>query len=1072
MALSTLVSSTSRGIVLLIFLFLGPDHLYSQVSLSPYSVASKVNSVSNSTLSDGTLHIVAVRVEFQPDTTRFTSGDGTFSDDSIPYLQNESVTIDPLPHDKPYFEAHLEFAKNYFSRMSDGALNISYQLLDDVYRLPQRMETYSPIGEDPGSEPLADLARDAWENVAESGNLELGLNPGDQIAFVLFHAGVGRDIELTGTILDKTPQDIPSVYISRDAFGRLFDDPSFSGFPIDNGNLLVDNTLILPRTLTRAGEDVTGSEVILQLSINGMVTAQIGSHIGLPDLFNTETGESGIGRFGLMDGAGIFAYNGLFPPELSAWEKKHMGWADPVEIDYNHDGAITLPASSLRQPNSIAKVSLSSQEYFLIENRHREADGNGTGTTLTFQRPNGSRETRTYTNTDTTFVFQLSDFSEELIPGVVVDVSNYDFALPGGPAEVLEETDGNDERILNGGMLIWHIDEGIIQQRLSANRGINDDPDAKGVNLMEADGAQDIGRPTAIGFFENEVNGSAFDFWWSGNDASVITSTQTITLYENRFGPDTTPDNDSNSGAESPFELFDFSDNLPLANVNIQPFNTGENLYEVIETTRLGSLGFSTPANDPYWNSYPLSIVALTGDRESESVIPSRNGLLYRFSQGDILGFTENYSPQQPLVTSNYNIFALAPNPASSSQEFVVKFIERNRRGFSSFWEFAIEPNQGFVSSPVPNFVQFDGTDTRATIASKTIEPDFYSAPGFRTAQIQGYESFLSNDGEISITTPSGSLNGNMLLPNSPYSKKHIGLIENQDGTYKTYLLIENDIILIDTESGSDMQQRVLHSSEHLEWPALVDLNASGNIDFIFVDRERNEIVAKNLNGAVLSGFPIQAPEDAIFRGTPLISDIDSNGEPDFIIAAQASESLNLYAYNSDGDPIEGFPLLVGGYPDTSVEFIHPAMNDEYLTAVSPAGDFRVWRFPNAQNTQWESRYGNGGTNNLTGRLLDSDVQEPAFTVLNKQETYNWPNPASDETYVRFQTSEPGDVQIRITTTSGRLIYNQTHPSRGGSPEEIRIDTSGWGSGGYLAVIEATVNGDTERKLVKIAVAR
>ena len=158
---------------------------------------------------------------------------------------------------------------------------------------------------------------------------------GDQIAFVLFHAGVGRDIELTGTTLEKTPQDIPSVYISKDAFGRLFDDPSFSGFPIDNGNLLVDNTLILPRTLTRAGEDVTGAEVLLQLSINGMVTAQIGSHIGLPDLFNTETGESGIGRFGLMDGAGIFAYNGLFPPELSAWEKIHMGWADSFEVDYN-----------------------------------------------------------------------------------------------------------------------------------------------------------------------------------------------------------------------------------------------------------------------------------------------------------------------------------------------------------------------------------------------------------------------------------------------------------------------------------------------------------------------------------------------------------------------------------------------------------------------------------------------------------------------------------------------------------------------------------------------------------------
>ena len=42
-------------------------------------------------------------------------------------------------------------------------------------------------------------------------------------------------------------------------------------------------------------------------------------------------------------------------------------------------------------------------------------------------------------------------------------------------------------------MLIWHIDESIIQQRIASGRGINDDPLEKGVNLMEADGAQDIG---------------------------------------------------------------------------------------------------------------------------------------------------------------------------------------------------------------------------------------------------------------------------------------------------------------------------------------------------------------------------------------------------------------------------------------------------------------------------------------------------------------------------------------------------------------------------------------------------
>ncbi|MEX2456711.1 MAG: T9SS type A sorting domain-containing protein, partial [Balneolaceae bacterium] len=94
------------------------------------------------------------------------------------------------------------------------------------------------------------------------------------------------------------------------------------------------------------------------------------------------------------------------------------------------------------------------------------------------------------------------------------------------------------------------------------------------------------------------------------------------------------------------------------------------------------------------------------------------------------------------------------------------------------------------------------------------------------------------------------------------------------------------------------------------------------------------------------------------------------------------------------------------------------------------------------------------------------------FGILNTDETYNWPNPARDETTLRFQTSEPGEIKIKITTISGRLIYDQTIESRGGAPEEIQIDTSSWGSGGYLAVVTARVNGKTERKLVKIAVAR
>ena len=65
-----------------------------------------------------------------------------------------------------------------------------------------------------------------------------------------------------------------------------------------------------------------------------------------------------------MDGAGFFAYNGLLPPEPSAWEKVFLGWETPVIISYDETNPIELVAGSLNEPNSIAKIELSSTGIF------------------------------------------------------------------------------------------------------------------------------------------------------------------------------------------------------------------------------------------------------------------------------------------------------------------------------------------------------------------------------------------------------------------------------------------------------------------------------------------------------------------------------------------------------------------------------------------------------------------------------------------------------------------------------------------------------------------------------------
>ena len=130
-----------------------------------------------SVTASGNIHIVAVMVEFQRDDNRFTSGDGTFNPDFWTVM---ILPIDPLPHDRGYFEAHLLFAKNYFERVSNGsAERPPTEVLTEIVTLQQEMAAYSPLGED-GKEneiKLAFLARDVWQEADRQGMLS-GRTPG------------------------------------------------------------------------------------------------------------------------------------------------------------------------------------------------------------------------------------------------------------------------------------------------------------------------------------------------------------------------------------------------------------------------------------------------------------------------------------------------------------------------------------------------------------------------------------------------------------------------------------------------------------------------------------------------------------------------------------------------------------------------------------------------------------------------------------------------------------------------------------------------------------------------------
>ncbi|WP_421773991.1 hypothetical protein [Gracilimonas sp.] len=1010
----------------------------------------------------GTLDVIAIMVEFQPDSNRLTSGTGIFGPngmDGLPYLANaEDFRVEPLPHNRSYFEAHLEFAKNYYEQSSDGQLTIDYQVLPTIYRLPKKMEEYSPTGETFTNEKVAELARDAWQEVENGPDFDAsGLDP-ETTAFVIFHAGVGRDIELTGTNLDITPFDIPSLYLRKENLGELLNDPSFNGFSVNDGAFRVTNSMIIPRTETRRGLDIQDNEFAFPLSINGLLCASIGSHLGLPDLFNTETGDPAIGRFGLMDGAGFFSYNGLLPPEPSAWEKMYLGWETPFEIDVNTTGDIQLTASSLDQPNSIAKYNLSGSEYFLIENRHRDPDG--TGITITIRQPDGNEVQQTFTNQDESFVFQQSGFDSLLQAGTFVNASNFDFSLPGGLDLGEDENDPSDDRELNGGILIWHIDEAMISQRL-LNERVNADPDRRGVDLEEADGAQDIGAGVPGALDNSAAFGSAFDYWWSGNDYRVILqSGQEISFYQNRFGPDTRPDNSSNSGAPSFFELYDFSDNLSTASFKIRADEPNSDLYTSDFTARLDSSQSYFTVDDSYYNYFPLTLSVYETTTDTFLIVPSQQSVTaLSISDPENMQFQlSGIAVQQPFIGTE---LVLAGKPEANISDIAVASItwNPNTQQFDTSWTATLPVNRGFLSSETGETILADFTD--AGLMADNGNPTSEGIPPFQRSEIISGEFSEAYDSGVSFS----SLSGYAYTPISDENRLYTGSIQLGNRVI-FYVFEDNRFVLVDHES--DQPELPVFEEAAAEWPAILD-----DATILRVDKANNQLIAQNRFGTTNDYYPVDAPEGIHFIGTPLYTDlIASNSEYATLVVGQDSLSQNIFAYDNQGQLLDGFPLYVGKAVSSETQPIHPIIYNRNLYAVSHDGTVKSWNLTQVSDTKWPTRYGEAPFNKVSARVQASENEFPSgFGVLNEDETYNWPNPAAEHTNIRFELAEPGgNVQITVITISGRIIFEQSLTSPGGFPQEVQIQTGDWGSGGYVARVKATVDGKTETKLIKIGV--
>ena len=435
---------------------------------------------SAATAAEDEWRVLALRVDFvreSPDELT-TTGVGAFDLRSAEEAAAEyALPYDLPPHDRAYFERHLTALARYYEVVSEGQVAISAEVfpraMQQAYSLPQPMLHYGNgrTTEEIGAKWI-ELLRDALAAALADPN---GPRLDEFNSFLVFHAGVGYE---TGQL-----NDIRSVFLSESDFAR------FNGGPLTVGGAEIAQAWILPESPSLNG----------RAGLNGLLAKFFGHQLGLPGLSNFADGLPALGGWSLMDvGANASGYVqtdslawvvGFAPPHPMAWSKMQLGWIEPVVV--RRDTVLSLLATdrSGDLPKAV-RIPIDAREYFLLENRQQRG-----------QRGVAEDEGKVWIDPE-----QVS-----MDEGVWVAMEEYDSFVPGS------------------GVLIWHLDEGVIA-RATDPSAVNSQPQWPGIALEEADGYRDIGNPRRA--WERQVEG--------GDDDPFFVGGQTL------FGPATRPDSRSN----------------------------------------------------------------------------------------------------------------------------------------------------------------------------------------------------------------------------------------------------------------------------------------------------------------------------------------------------------------------------------------------------------------------------------------------------------------------------------------------------------------------------------------------
>ena len=974
------------------------------------------------------IRVLAIKAQFKketPDDSR-TTGDGNFDLRTVGQFElDEGHTIDPAPHNNEYFRAHLQALNAYYETVSNGRVTLVYDVYPTestaAYQLDSSMAYYGLQSPEFG---LTEFYIDAFAKADADPALQFVSPTGEPLydAFIVFHPGSDQQNNLPN-FGQATPGDLFTGYLRLGA-------PIF----VQNDSLLIFDGMVMPETVSQDGR-VT--------ALNAVVAHEFGHQLGLVDLYDTRTFNTAVGDFSLMDNNG-FGVNinfgedvspvlvqGVMPIFPDAWSRAYLGFVDVVKVSAGTN--VRLAAAELNTTESqIIMVPINADEYFLLENRRPDIDGDGI-TNLKADEATG--------------VIQFPTNSQ-----AAINNREYDFLTPGF------------------GMLIWHVDE--LAARLDFDGdGFNnfDDNDLQWFNfasdprrwdnrhqfltVMEADGRIEFGREYFAGFGQQ-----ADLFEINGNDV---------------FGPTTNPSSMANTGAYSGITIDNISAAVLTMSCRIRTDGRGTNWPNFVgkgaSALRVYDLNADgeeevVTAVDNYVLAYRYNGTSFFQPIAGTEVVVERPTLVGDKVSRDTLAVLGRVSPDREfsmaLAIGDLDGDGFAEIVGATNRFTVAAF---SSRSLSNIGE-AIRRFETFVDEPIaiaPIILDYDQTVAGKeillyTMTNRKIVLDREGNIIVNESSTWPYRVFTDSLHRFELISPEGGMRGSA---NATSIRGAAAGDFDRNGTYETCEVYVEGTLKINY-AGNPLTIDV--GGPVFSEIALGDINNDGDVEMMFCGD--NLIYAYNANGTAVENFPFKvnaAHPVGPLRSSPTLADLDGDGVMEIFVGTGTGE---LCGFDLKGHRLDNFPRAAGGNVDSPAAVARNAGQGSVL-ALSREGEISAFNISRAQDRDWNALYG-GSAN--TGSYVRGI---PALKVASEAigYVYNYPNPAVDHTTIRFSVKESGPVSLKFYNTAGDLVLESSVAGVAGTDNEHLVDTSALAAGVYFCQLE-TNSGD--RKHCSIAILK